>query len=75
LARSPDLIVSEARRVRADGVIIWMIEENETLPWELPGQLRALKAANVPVLVLTRQPWLIADETLQTISKFASAPT
>jgi hypothetical protein len=75
LARSPDLIVSEARRVRADGVIIWMIEENETLPWELPGQLRALKAANVPVLVLTRQPWLIADETLRAISKFASAPT
>jgi 2-hydroxyglutaryl-CoA dehydratase D-component len=71
LARSPELIATEARKVRADGVVIWMIEENETLPWELPGQLRALQVANVPVLVLTRQPWLVADEALEAISQFA----
>lgn len=72
LAQSPELLVSEARAVRADGVVIWAIEEDETLPWVLPAHLRALASAAVPTLSLTRQQWRAGPDTLRTIAEFAS---
>jgi hypothetical protein len=48
-----------------------MIEEDETLVWALPAQLRALERAGVPALALTRQPWAARADTLQAVSAFA----
>lgn len=72
LAHSPELLLSEARAAQADGVVVWAIEEDETLPWVLPAQLRALTGAGVPTLALTRQQWHAGPETLHAISDFAS---
>jgi hypothetical protein len=71
LAQLPEILSSEARAVQADGVVIWAIEEDETLPWVLPAQLRALQGAGVPTLALTRQQWKPAPETLRAVSEFA----
>jgi hypothetical protein len=60
----------QARAVRADGVLLWLIEEDEALPWELAGQIRALRAAGIPVLALTRQPWLAGSPALTAIADF-----
>jgi hypothetical protein len=69
--RSPATLLDAAREARADGVVIWMIEEEETLVWELPAQARTLDAAGIPTLILTRQAWDIGADTLNRIAQFA----
>jgi hypothetical protein len=72
LARSADAILTAAQEANARGVVIWMIEEDSTLGWELPDQLTTLKRAGVPVLVLTRQTWAADSGTLQAIEHFCA---
>jgi benzoyl-CoA reductase/2-hydroxyglutaryl-CoA dehydratase subunit BcrC/BadD/HgdB len=67
---SPDWIASQAQKAKAQGVIIWLIEEDEALPWELASQTRALHDAKIPVLTLARQRWLAEAETLTSITSF-----
>jgi benzoyl-CoA reductase/2-hydroxyglutaryl-CoA dehydratase subunit BcrC/BadD/HgdB len=71
MLRSPTWVAEQAQAVRAQGVIIWLIEEDEALPWELAAQTRALHDAKIPVLALTRQQWR-ADEALELITRFVS---
>jgi hypothetical protein len=71
LMRSADTLVDEARRARANAVLIWMIEEDETLVWEIPAQARALERAGIPTLLLTRQVWDAGADTLERIARFA----
>jgi hypothetical protein len=47
-------IVREVQRVGAKAVVLWFIEEDEAQIWHLPAQRKALEAAGVPTLVLTR---------------------
>lgn len=70
MLRSPTWLVDEARASQAAGVILWLIEEDEALPWEVAHQIAALKHANIPVLALTRQRWLADANTLKTIGEF-----
>lgn len=72
LARSGDTIVSAARDARAHGVVIWLIEEDSSLGWELPDQLVALKQAGLPALVLTRQRWEADIGVLRTVEDFCA---
>jgi hypothetical protein len=72
LAHSGDTILKAAQAVRADGVLIWMIEEDSTLAWVLPDQLAELKRGGMPMLALTRQNWAAQPDTLQVISQFCA---
>jgi hypothetical protein len=63
-------LIEAARASQADGVIFWLIEEEEALVWELPAQVRALTASGVPSLVLTRQRWSAGPEVLAQVADF-----
>lgn len=51
------MIVGKAAQARADAVILWLIEEEESIVWHVPAQRAALAAAGVPCLALTRRRW------------------
>ena len=57
--------------VRADGVIIWLLEQEDARIWDVPAQLDALAAARLPVLTLTRRTWLADDGALDEIGAFS----
>jgi benzoyl-CoA reductase/2-hydroxyglutaryl-CoA dehydratase subunit BcrC/BadD/HgdB len=73
MLRSSNWIATQAQAACAHGVVIWLIEEDEALPWELASQIRSLQQAKVPVLALTRQRWLADATTLATITDFVRA--
>lgn len=50
-------IVEEARRTKAEAVVLWLIEEEEAIVWHVAGQLAALGEAGIPTLALTRRRW------------------
>lgn len=56
-ANRADWLVLEARRARADAVVLWLVEQEEALVWHVPAQKRALDAAGIPALVMTRRRW------------------
>jgi len=70
---SSTLLVDAAREANAQGVIIWAIEEDETLPWEIPRQAATLRTAGMPVLVLSRQAWRADEAVLAQISEFVAS--
>jgi hypothetical protein len=41
----------------AAAVVLWFAEEDEARIWHLPAQRKALEAADIPALVLTRRDW------------------
>lgn len=51
-------LVEAARSARADAVLLWLIEEDESEVWHVPAQRAALVTAGMPALVLTRRAWL-----------------
>jgi hypothetical protein len=63
-------IRSQAESAKVDGVIIWLIEQEEALVWELPAQTAALKAAGIATLTLTRRSWDCSDGALDEIAAF-----
>lgn len=50
-------LVDAARRANADTVILWLIEQEESIVWHIPPQVAAMKQAGIPMLVLTRRRW------------------
>jgi hypothetical protein len=66
-------LVEQARAARADGVLLWLIEEDEALPWEAAAQAAALHDAGIRALTLTRQRWLAEPSVLDTIADFVRA--
>jgi len=70
---SPSLLVNRAREVNAQGVIVWAIEEDGALPWEIARQVNALRGAGIPTLSLTRQAWLAGQDTLAQVSAFVAS--
>ncbi len=63
-------LVAEARACGATAVILWLIEEEEGLVWHVPAQRRALEAAGLPHLVLTRRDWAARDDVAGEIMAF-----
>lgn len=61
-------LVAAARAARADAVLLWLIEEEESEVWHVPAQRAALAAAGIPALVLTRRAWL--DDISGEVSNF-----
>ena len=54
-------LVQAARTAGARCVVLWYVEEDEAQIWHLPAQRRALDAAGLPALVLTRRSWRADD--------------
>lgn len=69
-----DHVAACAREARADAVLCWLIEEDESLPWEIARQVRRVRDANIPVLLLSRQRWMADEATLQRIREFVERP-
>jgi hypothetical protein len=61
---------SQAESVAADGVIIWLVEQEEALVWDLPAQSAALRASGIATLALTRRCWDCSDGALDEIAAF-----
>ena len=59
---------------RADAIVIWLGEHNEALPWEIARQMKSLRDAGIPALLLARQPWRIPATTLAQVMHFVRAP-
>lgn len=67
--RASDL-VRRAAECAADGVISWLIEEDEASAWHVPATAAALAAARIPLLSLTRRSWDARDGALEEIVAF-----
>jgi benzoyl-CoA reductase/2-hydroxyglutaryl-CoA dehydratase subunit BcrC/BadD/HgdB len=68
---------AEALRQRAlachaDGVILWLIEQDEAFVWNVPAMQRALADLSVPLLTLTRRQWQAGDGALDSIHAFTA---
>jgi benzoyl-CoA reductase/2-hydroxyglutaryl-CoA dehydratase subunit BcrC/BadD/HgdB len=59
-----------AASVAADGVIIWLIEEEDALIWDLPAEMSALQAGGVATLRLVRRRWDFSDGALEEVKSF-----
>jgi benzoyl-CoA reductase/2-hydroxyglutaryl-CoA dehydratase subunit BcrC/BadD/HgdB len=66
-------LLEAVRSTRADGVIFWLLEQEEALAWDLPAQLRALEGATVPSLQLLHRRWTADDGALDEIREFIGA--
>ena len=64
------VIKNLAEDVAADGVIIWLIEEEDALIWDLPAEMSALQASGIAVLRLVRRRWDLRDGALEEIKTF-----
>lgn len=63
-------LVSRAVECAADGVVSWLIEEDEASTWHVPASLAALSAARIPVLSLARRRWDGRDGALEEVVSF-----
>jgi hypothetical protein len=67
-------LASLARDHRVDAVLLWLSEEDEALPWEIARQVHALRDANIPTLLLARQPARVSAATLTQVMHFLRDP-
>jgi benzoyl-CoA reductase/2-hydroxyglutaryl-CoA dehydratase subunit BcrC/BadD/HgdB len=68
---------AEALRQRAlachaDGVILWLIEQDEAFVWNVPAMQHALADLSLPMLTLTRRQWQADDGALESILAFTT---
>ncbi|HEY6126459.1 MAG TPA: hypothetical protein VIV63_17525, partial [Steroidobacteraceae bacterium] len=59
-----------ARQAHVDAVVLWLIEEDEALPWEIARQMRSLADARIPALLLSRQSWRAGETALNQVKLF-----
>ncbi|HVF17281.1 MAG TPA: 2-hydroxyacyl-CoA dehydratase family protein, partial [Steroidobacteraceae bacterium] len=70
---SPAVLADRVRAAQAQGVVLWLIEEDEGIVWEVPRQIERLRAAGIDALALTRQSWDADASVLTRISEFAQS--
>ena len=63
-------LLDEAREHRSDAVLLWLSEEDEALPWEIARQVRSLRDAEIPTLLLARQPAHVSAASLTQVMHF-----
>ena len=63
-------VVAQAKAARANGVVLWLIEEDEALAWHVPALRQQLSAHGIPLLCLTRQRWDASPAALAPIGAF-----
>jgi hypothetical protein len=67
-----DRLLERAAACRAHGVILWLIEEDEALVWDVPVMQQRLSAAGIPILTLARRRWDLRDDALDLIREFTA---
>jgi len=67
------ITLSCARTATVDGVIHWLIEEEEALVWDVPSQKRVLETAGIPILSLVRKRWDASDDVIDDIISFTKS--
>lgn len=55
------MLVQQARDRGAKAALLWLIEEDDTTVWQLPGLRSALEREGLAVLVATRRDWSCRD--------------
>lgn len=65
--------VARAQSSQVDGVIQWLIEQEEALVWDVPAQKSALAAAGIPTLSMVRRCWDASDGTIDEIISFTKS--
>jgi benzoyl-CoA reductase/2-hydroxyglutaryl-CoA dehydratase subunit BcrC/BadD/HgdB len=70
--RSSEVIRAQVESLRVDAAIIWMIEEDTGIAWELPQLKRSLQQSGIPTLVLSRQLWAAEASALDACAQFAA---
>ena len=65
-------LVEQARSAEVDGVVLWLVAEEEALVWHVPAQQRALAEANIPTLVLTNRRVDASDGVVEEIEAFVA---
>jgi hypothetical protein len=63
-------LVDKAGECRADAVLLWLSEQDEALPWEIARQVRSLRDAHIPTLLLARQPAHVTAASLTQVMHF-----
>lgn len=56
-----DYCLSQATRARADGVIFFILQNENPPSWDYPEQRKALEASGIPTLCLPWQPYDLTD--------------
>jgi hypothetical protein len=74
MRRDTRWLADRACAQRVDAAILWLCEHDEALPWEVVRQMRSLRDAGVPALLLARQPWQITAEVLNQVMDFVRTP-
>jgi benzoyl-CoA reductase/2-hydroxyglutaryl-CoA dehydratase subunit BcrC/BadD/HgdB len=65
LQRAIDEVVERAVAARADAVIFSVYDNDNHEIWSVPATIDALKAAGIPSLYLSQQPYLLRDVSAQ----------
>jgi benzoyl-CoA reductase/2-hydroxyglutaryl-CoA dehydratase subunit BcrC/BadD/HgdB len=68
-----EMTVARAQSDQVDGVIQWLIEQEEALVWDVPAQKTALAAAGIPILSMVRRCWDASDGTIDEIISFTNS--
>jgi hypothetical protein len=68
-----EITLSCARNAEVDGVIQWLIEQEEALVWDVPAQKGALAAAGIPTLSMVRRCWDASDGAMDEIISFTKS--
>lgn len=68
-----EVTLSCAQNARVDGVIQWLLEQEEALVWDVPAQKRALDAAGIPTLSMVRRCWDASDGATDEIISFTKS--
>jgi benzoyl-CoA reductase/2-hydroxyglutaryl-CoA dehydratase subunit BcrC/BadD/HgdB len=74
MRHNPRWLAEAALAQRADAVVLWASEQNEALPWEIPRQMKSLRDAGIPALLLARQPRQLSALTLEQVMHFVRNP-
>ncbi|WP_420138906.1 2-hydroxyacyl-CoA dehydratase [Sphingomonas sp.] len=61
-------LLGAAHQARADAVILWLIEQEESMVWHIPSQVATMAEAGIPMLVLTRRRWDAQDGAAREIA-------
>jgi len=75
---SSSAIEGLVKSVKANGVIVWLTEQEDALNWRLPGEMSVLRRSGIPTLLLTRRRWDGTDgaagEIIEFINTLKGAP-
>jgi hypothetical protein len=64
------LLTTVAQAARIDAVVIWLLDQEDALIWDLPAQLSSLAAVGIAALPLVRRRWDGADGAPDEIASF-----